>query len=213
MTVKSGLPQGQIVVGVDRTAASAAAVRWAAGEARLRQAGLHLVFACDHDRHRRAYYAGAPGAPRSAEAVAGWAVLFAAERLASQALPPGRLSAELADGPPARMLIDRSAGADLLVLGSAYQACQSAGEGPPGMGPVARACLQGAACPVVVVVAQCPRACTPACTCHPAGSDRRIAPFFTHENTYEDSYEDSAREYRRSSRPPAFMIAPAATPR
>jgi len=212
MTGKSGLLQGQIVVGVDRTAASAAAVRWAAGEARLRQAGLHLVFACDHDRHRRAYYAGGPGASRPAEAVAGWAVLFAAERLASQALPPGCLSAELADGPPARVLIDRSAGADLLVLGTAYQAWPSAGEGPPGMGPVARACLQGAACPVVVV-AQCPRACTPACTCHPAGADRRIAPFFTCENTDEDSYEDSAREYRRSSRPSAFVIAPAATPR
>ena len=212
MTGKSGLLRGQIVVGVDRTAASAAAIRWAAGEARLRQAGLHLVFACDHDRHRRAYYAGGPGASRSAEAVAGWAVLFAAERLASQALPPGRLSAELADGPPARMLIDRSAGADLLVLGSAYQACQSAGEGPPGMGPVARACLRGAACPVVVV-AQCPRACTPACTCHSAGSGRRIAPFFTYEQTDEDNYEDSAREYRRSSRPSAFVIAPAATPR
>ena len=64
-------------------------------------------------------------------------------------MPPGRLSSELANGPPAQVLIDRSAGADLLVLGCAYPAGQPASPAPPTMGPVARACLQGAACPVV----------------------------------------------------------------
>ncbi len=45
----------------------------------------------------------------------------------------------------------RSASAELLVLGSAYRAGQSVGQALPTMGPVARACLHGAACPVVVV--------------------------------------------------------------
>ena len=66
-------------------------------------------------------------------------------------MPPGCLSSELAEGSPARVLIDQSAGAELLVLGTAEHASQSAGEGPPDVGPVARACLHSAACPVVIV--------------------------------------------------------------
>ena len=77
--------------------------------------------------------------------------LVAAEQLASQALPPGQLSSERADGSAAEVLIDRSAGAELLVLGRAYQASQYASDAWPPMGPVARACLHSAECPVVVV--------------------------------------------------------------
>ena len=58
MTGNTDRGGGQIVVGVDGTAASAAAVRWAILEARLRQASVHLVFARDHDRRSRAPYAG-----------------------------------------------------------------------------------------------------------------------------------------------------------
>lgn len=141
------------MVGVDGTAASAAAVCWAILEARLRQASVHLVFAYDHDRRSRAPYAGRSGAPRPDEDNAAGTVLSAAEQQASQALPPGRLSSELADGSPARVLIDRSAGAELLVLGSAYPAGQPASGASPAMGSVARSCLYGAACPVVVVAA------------------------------------------------------------
>jgi len=64
MTGNTDRGGGQIVVGVDGTAAAAAAVRWAILEARLRQASVHLVFARDHDRHSRAPYAGRPGAQR-----------------------------------------------------------------------------------------------------------------------------------------------------
>jgi hypothetical protein len=49
------------------------------------------------------------------------------------------------------VLIDRSAGADLLVLGMAYPAGHSATEIPPMVGSTMRVCLHGAACPVVVV--------------------------------------------------------------
>jgi nucleotide-binding universal stress UspA family protein len=149
MTGIAGLAEGRIVVGVDGTT-SASAVRWAVREALLRQARVHLVFADDRNRCSRARYAGQPGAPRPAQDNAGTA-LVAAEQLASQALPPGQLSSERADGSAAEVLIDRSAGAELLVLGSAYQASQYASDAWPPMGPVARACLHSAACPVVVV--------------------------------------------------------------
>jgi len=46
--------EGRIVVGVDGTGKSAAAVRWAIREALLRQASVHLIFADDRDRRSRA---------------------------------------------------------------------------------------------------------------------------------------------------------------
>ena len=116
MTENASL-RGRIVVGVDGTSVSAAAVRWAVREARLRQASVHLVFACERNGH--APYAPRLAEPQLDEGLAARTALRAAKRLASTALPPGRLSAELADGPPAKVLIDRSTGAELLVLGSA----------------------------------------------------------------------------------------------
>jgi nucleotide-binding universal stress UspA family protein len=151
MTGNARPGDGRIVVGVDGTTTSAAAVRWAVQEALLRQVSVHLVVADDHGRRSRAPYAGRPGPNRGNAA---GTALVAAEHLASPALPPGRLSAELADGSAAKVLIDRSADAELLVLGSAYQASQSANDTWPPIGPVARACLQGAACPVVVIASR-----------------------------------------------------------
>jgi nucleotide-binding universal stress UspA family protein len=61
---------------------------------------------------------------------------------------------ELADGLPVRVLLDRAAGAALLVLGSARTGALEAGPvGKPRtpLGPVARDCLRAAPCPVVIV--------------------------------------------------------------
>lgn len=144
--------RGRIVVGVDGTEASAAAVRWAAREGRLRRADVHLLFVHDSARSERAPYSGFSGTPRPDEDhAARRAWLAVVEEEASRALPSGCLSSELVDGSPARALIDQSAGAELLVLGIAKHADLSASEGPPAVGPVARACLQAAACPVVIV--------------------------------------------------------------
>lgn len=151
MTEHSGFNGGRIVVGVDGTSASAAAVSWAVEEARLRRATVHLVVAYDHERNSRALYAGRPGEPQPEEDSATRTALFTAERQAGKALPPDRLSSELADGSPAKVLIDRPSGAELLVLGSAYPEDRFASQAPVPMGPVARACLHSAACPVVVV--------------------------------------------------------------
>lgn len=142
---------GQIVVGVDGSAASAAAVGWAVQEARLRHASVHLV--CAHDSHAvlRAPYASWTWVTRQDERyAAARALLIAMAELARGQLPPGRLTTELADEPPVRALLDRAAKAEMLVLGTTRPAPES-GLPPRVMGPVARDCLRLAHCPVVVV--------------------------------------------------------------
>jgi nucleotide-binding universal stress UspA family protein len=68
--------------------------------------------------------------------------------------PDVQVDVELVDGLPARVLLDRCAGADMLILGTSSDmpgAMRSAG-------PVIRACLRRAPCPVVVIsAAQDPR--------------------------------------------------------
>jgi len=61
--------------------------------------------------------------------------------------PPDGVTAELAEGAPERVLVERSAGIDLLVIGSAAVAEQ------PGWsaGPVVRACLMKARSPLVII--------------------------------------------------------------
>jgi nucleotide-binding universal stress UspA family protein len=63
--------------------------------------------------------------------------------------PGVKVRVEEVDGLPARVLLDRCAGADMLVLGTSSDV-------PGGLrsaGPVIRACLRRAACPVVVISA------------------------------------------------------------
>ena len=141
----------RIVVGVDGSAASDAAVRWAVREARLRHATVHLVSAYYSDSRQRAQYVPSSWmAPQEEHSAAAEALIAAAMELARRSLPPGRLTAELANELPARALLDRAAHAELLVLGTTRPAPQP-GQPPQAMGPVARACLQRAHCPVVVV--------------------------------------------------------------
>lgn len=145
------LTRNRIVVGVDGSAASDAAVRWAVREARLRHATVHLVCAYYCDAGLRAPYASWPRMTRQDEryAVAAAELATAAE-FAGRYLPPGRLIAELANEPPVRALLDRAAGAEMLVLGTTRPARQP-GQPALAMGPVARTCLRVAHCPVIVV--------------------------------------------------------------
>ena len=142
---------GRIVVGVDGSAASDAAVRWAVREARLRHATVHLVSAYYSDSRQHAQYVPPSSwmTPQQ-ERCAAQALLAAAMELARGYLPPGRLTGEVANEPPARALLDRSAHAELLVLGTTRPTPQP-GQPPQAMGPVARPCLRMAHCPVVVV--------------------------------------------------------------
>ncbi|MGD0683538.1 MAG: universal stress protein [Streptosporangiaceae bacterium] len=139
--------QQRILVGVSGSRASVAALHWAAEEAQRREARLTVVCAWD-DSLRLAPYAEVSESHGAADAKAilrnG---LAAAMRTALGSLPPAGLDAELAEGVAERVLIDRSATADLLVIGTA-RPHDGAG---PSVGPVIRACLCRAACPVVVV--------------------------------------------------------------
>ena len=143
--------RGWIVVGVDGSAASAAAVRWAVREARLRHAAVHLVCASDSDARLRAPYASWSWVTREDERqAAATAMLAAAAELARPHLPPGWLTTELVRESPVRALLDQAADAEMLVLGMARFA-RGTGQPIRPIGPVALACLRLAHCPVVVV--------------------------------------------------------------
>jgi Universal stress protein family len=140
----------RIVVGVSGSPASLSALRWSAGEARLRGARLHVIRAWD-PTSSVAFYAGAGHGPtpeqkRSAADVG----LAAAVRAVFGPDTPSWVTAELAEGVPERTLIARSAQASLLVLGVTTPAV----EAEPSEGPVVRACVLHALCPVVVVAVE-----------------------------------------------------------
>jgi nucleotide-binding universal stress UspA family protein len=147
----------RIVVGVHGSPASLAALRWAAREAGLRDTKVQVVRAWELDTKRVAPYA-------VRASLLAWeedrlmATAHVEEAVRATLGPSSRLDVgvEVVDGLAARVLLDRAAGAELLVLGSA------AGAAPAGIGPVARACLRSAPCPVVVVSAEKVGALVPA---------------------------------------------------
>jgi nucleotide-binding universal stress UspA family protein len=137
----------RVLVGVDQPGAALGALRWAAAEARLRGAVLDVVRAWDPVPYQ-ACYAVLRDRPNpeqerlraSAELAAGVRAAFGADR------PQGMMT-ELAEGVPERVLVQRSAGAELLVLGATIPEFHA---GQP-TGPVIRACIASARCPVVII--------------------------------------------------------------
>jgi nucleotide-binding universal stress UspA family protein len=143
--------RGRIVVGAEGSAASVAAVRWAVREARLRHAAVHLLCACDSDARLRSPSASWSWETREDERYAAAAAELAATAdIARSHLPAGWLTAELVREPAARALLNRAADAVMLVLGTTRFA-RGTGQPPRAVGPVTRACLRHAPCPVVVV--------------------------------------------------------------
>jgi nucleotide-binding universal stress UspA family protein len=127
-----------LVVGVDGSVESASALRWACREASLRGAEVHAVHAWEASP--TASYA-VPTQGRSVDFDALW----------RSVLPDGiqgvQVRTEVATGLAARVLLERCEGADMLILGTV-----SNGPGAPrSVGPVIRACLCRAPCPVVVI--------------------------------------------------------------
>jgi nucleotide-binding universal stress UspA family protein len=135
----------RIVVGVSGSPASALALRWAAAAADRLSAALKIVLIWTTEP--RAYYAPAISAAeydrRHERAVAG---LAATVNAVAGHLPADTVSMTVVQGLPERALAEQSAGADLLVLGSAASLT-----GGRSIGPVIRACLSHAHCPVLVV--------------------------------------------------------------
>jgi len=144
MNTAHGKPR--IVVGVDESPASLAALRWAAREAGLRATRLQVVQAWERARWRVAPYASC-GRLRGTDenrAAAGARLEGAVRTMLgpASAIP---VTVEVAEGLATQVLLDRAAGAELLVLGGV------ASTGRDAIGPVARDCLRHPPCPIVVV--------------------------------------------------------------
>lgn len=138
----------RIVVGVDGSPTSVLALLWAAEEAVLRQATLAVVHAWSDSN----VGTGIPGSAFSVdiESLKQAARATLDEVLDSTTLPEGiRIERHVIMGPGASVLLDASADADLLVVGTR-------GLGNVKgliLGSVSHACISQATCPVVVVPA------------------------------------------------------------
>lgn len=136
----------RIVVGVDGSAESVAALRWACREASLRGAEVHAVHVREEHCHSLASYA-VPALP--AEDDVSINIDDLVHTVQADQVPGVPVKVEEVDGLAARVLLDRCEGADMLILGTS-------GDVPGGLrsaGPVIRACLRRAPCPVVVISA------------------------------------------------------------
>lgn len=130
-----------IIVGVDGSENSDAAVRWAERYADVTGGSLRLVTAFDWPHALGIPYATLEGYNPGAEAKK------VAEKAASQvSLPPDRVEVCPTEGSPRQVLVDAAEGADLLVVGSR-------GHSSVGLliGSVSAYCTQHAPVPVVVV--------------------------------------------------------------
>ncbi|GGN84414.1 universal stress protein [Actinoplanes lobatus] len=135
---------GDVVVGVDGSPSARAALRWAARQAQLTGGRLYAVTAWQIP----AYFGWAPTAPDEDLAEAAGKVLTTAVHSVLGEEPPDLEVVERVEpGHPAQVLIDLSARARLLVVGSR-------GHSPFAgalIGSVSQQCVQHAHCPVVVV--------------------------------------------------------------
>lgn len=141
-------PRPPIVVGVDGGAASLAALVWAREEADAHGVALVVVHVLD-PRYRVAPYAPAPASsgPDSTAAEGIKELLNAASG------SPVEHVFEV--GVPSVVLVERSRGTRMLVLGG-HTARHHRRDGEdylsgPALGPVSRACVARAQCPVVVL--------------------------------------------------------------
>ncbi len=144
-------PGRRVVVGVDGSPSSKAALAWALRQAEETHAGVEAVIAW----HYPATVAGVPFAPIGPLEDGGYDD-FAA-RVLSDALRetvdphgPVKVSSTVREGNPARVLLDASEGAELLVVGSRGHG----GFAEALLGSVSQACVQHAQCPVVIVRGQ-----------------------------------------------------------
>jgi nucleotide-binding universal stress UspA family protein len=139
----------RVTVGVDGSAESVAALRWACREASLRGAQVHAVHVREAKCHSLASYAVPAQASASRDDVSADSIEGLVRSVKADQAPDAEVLVEVVDGLAARVLLDRCAGADMLVLGTASD---TPGAGRP-LGPVIRACLRRAPCPVVVISA------------------------------------------------------------
>jgi nucleotide-binding universal stress UspA family protein len=137
-----------IVVGVDGSEQSMAALRWAAEQATVLHTDLVAVHAWEPAASGHAPYAPVPARPTAAqEREQAAQVLATAVRAALGPRTSDAVLRVVVEGPPARVLLQQARGALLLALGR-----KAHGHfGLPSVGPVGRECLRYATVPVVTV--------------------------------------------------------------
>ena len=142
--------QGRIVVGVDGSAPSEAALRWAVRQASLTDAAVEAVIAW-HTPTMTGGYAWAPVSVLDAEDWGDVAAKVLADAIA-EAVPEAaeQITPVVSEGNPAQVLITQSAGADLLVVGSRGHG----GFAEALLGSVGQHCVHHAPCPVVIIRGQ-----------------------------------------------------------
>ncbi len=135
---------GRVVVGIDGSARSLTALRWAAGEARARDADLDVV---------HAWRMPMMATPAAMAAVPDFGLLERSARdvldeaVADPALSGLRVESHFVHAQPARALLERADGAGLIVTGTRGLGRVSAAL----VGSVSRQILHHATCPVVVI--------------------------------------------------------------
>ncbi|MEU9382336.1 universal stress protein [Streptomyces sp. NPDC048279] len=137
----------RIVVGVDGSEASLAALRWAGEQARILGVEVVAVHAWE-PAAPLAPYAPAAGRPTTAEQrERATALLHSTVRRAFGARPAPSVRVVLVQGPPTRVLLGQTRGARMLALGRrAHGQWQL-----PAVGTVGRDCLRYAQVPEVTV--------------------------------------------------------------
>jgi nucleotide-binding universal stress UspA family protein len=133
----------RIVVGVDGSESSKAALRWALRQGRLTGAVVEAVTAWEFPS---VYGYPAPVIDVNLEEIATRAVRDAITE-ATDGAEPGPVRYTVAEGNAARVLLDASAGADLLVVGSRGHG----GFVEALLGSTGQHCVHHATCPVVVI--------------------------------------------------------------
>ncbi len=138
---------GKIVVGVDGSAGSREALRWAFAEAQIRDATLEAVIVWQYPVTASLPTFGVMDTPADFQSDARTTLIeiLASEGITAEAPIP--VSTLVAEGNPARALLDASSEADLLVVGSRGHG------GFTGVlvGSISQQCVHHASCPVVVV--------------------------------------------------------------
>jgi nucleotide-binding universal stress UspA family protein len=153
-----------VVVGIDRTAASHAALRWAVKHAEALHARLLLVHAFDVPDVPLDSDTGFP--VHDEEELRAAAQAHLRTLAAAAGAPPGTATRVVRERLPARALLEEAADADLLVVGFSGRG----GLARLVLGSVSQQCLQHAPCPTVVVPAQ-----VPARQLVPAGAEPAVA--------------------------------------
>jgi nucleotide-binding universal stress UspA family protein len=136
----------RIVVGVDGSAPSRAALAWAARQARLTGATVEAIIAWQYPATYGYTMPAAPEINYNYEEIAAKVIADTIAEVCGRG-EPVRIISRVVEGNAAQVLLDASAGAELLVVGS---------RGHGGflealLGSVGQHCVHHATCPVVVI--------------------------------------------------------------